>query len=102
MVKKKKQKGQKVFHKKKIQISVQIENKNHLQKNEIDVDILKVDQREFIENDKLILKTQQRFKSESQNAFIEEINKIALSSNDDKRMQSTDTKETYAYKINKY
>ena len=36
MVKKEKQKGQKVFHKKKIQISVQIENKNHLEKNEID------------------------------------------------------------------
>ena len=102
MVKKEKQKGQKVFHKKKIQISVQIENKNHLEKNEIDVDILKVDQREFIENDKLILKTQQRFKSESHNAFVEEINKIALSSNDDKRIQSTDTTETYTYSINKY
>ena len=101
MVKKEKQKGQKVFHKKKIQISVQIENKNHLEKNEIDVDILKVDQREFIENDKLILKTQQRFKSESHNAFVEEINKIALSSND-YRMQSTDTIETYTYRINKY
>ena len=32
-----------------------------------------------------MLKTQQRFKSERHNVFIEEINKIALSSNDDKR-----------------
>ena len=37
-------------------------------------------------NNKLILKSQQRFKSEKHNAFIEEISNIALSSNDDKRM----------------
>ena len=36
----------------------------------------------------MILKTQQRFKSEKHKFFTEEINKIALSSNDDKRMQS--------------
>ena len=29
------------------------------------------------------------------------MNKIALSSNDDKRMQSTDTTETYAYVASK-
>ena len=50
---------------------------------------------------RLILKTQQRFKSERHNVFTEEINKIALSSNDDKRMQSIDSIETYAYGINK-
>ena len=33
-----------------------------------------------------MLKTQQRFDSERHNVFTEEINKIALSSNDDKRM----------------
>ena len=32
--------------------------------------------------------------------FTEEINKIALSSNDDKIMQSIDKVETYAYKMN--
>ena len=35
-------------------------------------------------NDKIILKSQQRFKSDPHNVYIEEINKIALSSNDDK------------------
>ena len=35
---------------------------------------------------KLLLKTQQGFKSEGYNVLTEEINKIALSSNDDKRM----------------
>ena len=39
-----------------------------------------------IRNDKLILKAQQRFKSERHNVCTEEIKKIALSSNDDKRM----------------
>ena len=50
---------------------------------------------------KVILKTQRRFKSERNIFFTEEINKIALSSNDDKRMQSIDSIETYAYGINK-
>ena len=35
------------------------------------------------------------------NVFTEEINKIALSSNDDKRMQSIDSIETYAYGTSK-
>ena len=45
---------------------------------------------------KLILKTQRRFKNEKQ-VFTVEINKIALSSNDDKRMQSIYSIETYAH-----
>ena len=50
---------------------------------------------------RLKLKTQQRFKSERHDVFTEEINKIALSSNDDKRMQSIDSIETYAYGMSK-
>ena len=57
--------------------------------------------KEFIRNNKSISKTQQRFKSERHNVFTEEINKIAFSSNDDKRMQSIDSIETYAYGTNK-
>ena len=34
-------------------------------------------------------------------SFTEEINKIALSSNDDKRMQSIDSIKTYAYGASK-
>ena len=41
-----------------------------------------------MKNNKVILKTQQRFKIERHNIFTEEVNKIALSSYDDKRMQS--------------
>ena len=48
-----------------------------------------------------MLKPQQRFKSERHNVFIEKINKIALSLNDAKRMQSIDLIETYAYETSK-
>ena len=56
---------------------------NYLEKKETDADSLK----EIIKYKNVILKTQQRFKSKRHNNFIEEINKIALSSNDHKRMQ---------------
>ena len=49
-----------------------------------------------MKNDKLILKTQ-RFKTEKDNVFTEEVKKIALHRNDDKRIQSIDSVETYAY-----
>ena len=43
-----------------------------------------------------MLKSQQRFKSEA-NVYTEEVNKIALSSNDDKRLQIYDRITTYLY-----
>ena len=61
------------------------------------MDSLKKDRKEFMKNDKLIFQTQQRFKSERHNDFTEEVNKIALSSNDDKRMQLIDATETCAW-----
>ena len=53
--------------------------------------------KEFIKTNKLVLKAEQRFRSEKHNVFTEEINKIALSLYDDKRMQSIDLIETYVY-----
>ena len=53
-------------------------------------------------NDKIILKSQKRFKSDHHNAYTEEINKIALSSNDDKRLQTSDTIKTYPYGTNAF
>ena len=73
---------------------------NHREKNEFDLYSLKKDNKES-KNNKLILKTQQRFKSERYNVFTEEVNKVALSSNDDKRMQSIDLIETYSYGMSK-
>ena len=46
-------------------------------------------------NDKIILKWQLRFKSNHHDIYREEVNKIALSSNDDKRLHTFDRVTTY-------
>ena len=48
-------------------------------------------------NNEIVLKSQQRFKSERHDVYTEEINKIALSSNDDKRLQTFDRITSYPY-----
>ena len=53
-------------------------------------------------NDKIILKSQQRFKSECHNVYTEQVNKIFLSSNDDKRLQTFDKITTYSYGKNTF
>ena len=53
-------------------------------------------------NDKTILKPQQRFKSDCHNVYTEQINKIVLSSNDDKRSQTFDKITTYPYGTNAF
>ena len=50
---------------------------------------------------KLIPKSQQRFTSKKHKAFTKEINKIALSANSDKRIQSIDSIDAYAYGTSK-
>ena len=74
---------------------------NYLGGKKINIDSLQENQKEFIKNNKLLLQIQQRFKSESLNVFTEEIHKIALSSYDDKVMQSIDLTETYAHGTSK-
>ena len=46
------------------------------------------DYKDCLSNNEIILKSQQRFKSEAHNVYTEEINKIALSSNNDNRLQT--------------
>ena len=48
-------------------------------------------------NNEIILKSQQRFKSEAHNAYTKEMNNIALSSNDDKRLQTFDRITSFPY-----
>ena len=45
-----------------------------------------------------MLKSQQRFKSENHEVYMENINKIALSSNDDKRIVALDRITSYPYR----
>ena len=51
-------------------------------------------------NDKIILRSQQRFRSHNHRVYTEEVNKIVLSSNDDKRIQTYDKITTYPYGAN--
>ena len=53
-------------------------------------------------NDKTIVKSQQRFKSDYNNVYTDQINKIALSSNDDKRLQLYNKITTYPYGTNTF
>ena len=50
----------------------------------------------------IILKLQQRFKSEAHFSYTEDINKIALGSNDDKRLQTFDRITAYPYGTNAF
>ena len=53
-------------------------------------------------NNKTILKSKKRFESYHHKVYTEEINKIALSSNDDKRLQTFDGITTYLYGTNAF
>ena len=51
-------------------------------------------------NNKTVYRSQERFKSYYHDVYTEEVNKIALSSNDDKRLQTFDRVTTYPYGTN--
>ena len=53
-------------------------------------------------NDKIILKSPERFKSDHHVVYTEEVNKIALSSNDDKRLQTFDKITTSSHRTNAF
>ena len=53
-------------------------------------------------NDKIILQSQKRFKNDHHNVYVEQINEIALSSNDDKRLKTFDKIMTYPYGTNEF
>ena len=53
-------------------------------------------------NNEIVIKSQQRFRSDHHKVYTEEVNKIALSSNDDKRIQIFDKITTYPYGTNAF
>ena len=53
--------------------------------------------RDSLFNDKIVLKSQQRFKSYHHEVYTEEFNKISLSSNDYKRLQTLDKVTTHLH-----
>ena len=55
------------------------------------------DYKDCLLNNLVILKLQQRFKSERHDVYTEEIDKVALSNNDDKRLHTFDRITSYPY-----
>ena len=55
------------------------------------------DYKKCLLNDKAILKSQQRFMSNKHDVYTEDVNKIALSNDDDKRIVSPDKISSYPY-----
>ena len=55
------------------------------------------DYKKCLLNDKMILKSQQRFISKKHDVYTEDVNKIALSNDDDKRIISSDKITGYPY-----
>ena len=55
------------------------------------------DYKKCLLNDKVILRSQQRFISKKHDVYTENINKIALSNNDDKRIVSSNKISSYPY-----
>ena len=53
-------------------------------------------------NDEVIIRSQQRFRSDHHRVCTGEVNKIALSSNDDKRIQTFDKVATFLYGTNAF
>ena len=53
-------------------------------------------------NDEVIIKSQQRFRSDHHRVYTEEVNKIELSINDDKRLQTFDKVTTFPYGTNAF
>ena len=51
-------------------------------------------------NDKPVYRSQEILKSYNHDVYIKEVNKIALSNNDDKRLQTFDGITTYPYGTN--
>ena len=72
--------------------ATQLDNKMKYLEKKVSINSLLKNHEKFIGNNKSLLKTQQRFKNES-HKVTKEINEIALSSDDDKRMQPFDSME---------
>ena len=53
-------------------------------------------------NNKTIMQSQLRFKSDHHNVYTEEVNKIVLNSSDNKSLQTSDRITTYPYGTNAF
>ena len=80
-----------------------LQNTKRILKKYVVKSILKFnDYKNCIFKNEIILKSQQRFKSEGHCVYTDEVNKIALSSKDYKRLQTFDRTTTYSYGTNAF
>ena len=80
----------------------QLKNLNERKKYVIKRELVFENYTDCLLNNKIILKSQQGFKSDHHKVYTEEVNKIALSSYDDKRLQTHDKIKTYPYGRNAF
>ena len=66
----------------------------------VEIEIILENYKDTLFNNEVIIRSQQRFTSYNYKLYTEEVNKIALSSNDDKRIQTFDRVTTYLYGTN--
>ena len=74
----------------------------YLEKNNLNVHNLQKNHKEFIKTINWYKKFRKIFRSQKQNGLTGEVHKIPLSVDDDKRIQSIDSVETYAYATKKH
>ena len=60
------------------------------------------DYEDSVFENKTVLRSQLRFKSDLHSVYIEEVNKSAISSDDNKRLQTFDEVTTYPYETNAF
>ena len=58
--------------------------------------------KDSLSNNKVIMRSQKRFKRDHHDMYTEEVNKIALNYTDDKRLQTFDGITTYPYGSNAF
>ena len=69
-------------------------------KSVIKMELMFKNYKDSLFNDEVIIRSQQRFRSDHHKVYTEEVNKIALSSNDDNRIQTFDKVTTFPYERN--
>ena len=58
--------------------------------------------KDYLFNNKTVYRSQKRFKCYNHDVYTEEVHKIVLCSNDDKRLQTSDRITRYSYRINAF
>ena len=64
------------------------------------MDSLRENEKEFIQNNKLTVKSYQKLRNKKHNVFTEKVNKTNLSANGGKEIQSVDSTKRFPYRTN--